>query len=132
MRIAVLGDVVFEVGADAVRTLSELEYSGSAQVQTHTRHLDKQIAEFAGADADKVTFTAVLSRHLGADPDKTLQTIRAHMENGDALQLIVGTKKMGSHMWIIKSYRSRVTEMGTAGMTLTAEVTLQLIEYVKE
>ena len=132
MKIASLGDLIFEVSEEVIQTLRDMEYSGAATVQTHARHLQKQLAEFTGTEAAKITLSATVSRALGGDPAAMLERLKAYTENGDALRFVLGTKQIGDWRWICKSYKSKVTEYDLRGDPVTAEITVQLVEYAKE
>ena len=66
--VGCLGDVIFTVSKDVVRTLDNMVWSGSARYAVHERHLTHALTEYTGLDPDKITFDILLSAELGVDP----------------------------------------------------------------
>ena len=58
--IGCLGDVVFTVSRDVVRTLDNMTWGGSARYATHERHLTNALTEYTGLDPDTITFDILL------------------------------------------------------------------------
>ena len=58
MQIGCLGDIVFKVSSDMVRTISNVTWSGSANYATHSRHMTDALTEFTGLDPDEITLTS--------------------------------------------------------------------------
>ena len=58
--VGCLGDIVFTVSDKTVRTLDQLEVSGSARyARASTAHV-RPLTEFTGVDPDKITFEMTL------------------------------------------------------------------------
>ena len=69
--IGCLGDIIFSVSSDVVKTLDNMQWSGKARYGTHQRHLRDALTEFVGLDPDGISFDIQLNRNSGI-----LQTIK--------------------------------------------------------
>ena len=130
MQIGCLGDIVFEVSADVVRTISNMTWSGSANYNSHSRHLTDALVEFTGLAADEITFDIVLSASLGVNPMTDINKIWKYEREGWALPLIIGTKAYGKYRWVIKRHKTSNTIFGGNGM-ISATVSISLLGYIK-
>ena len=61
MQIGTLGEVVFSVSDQAVETIQNFVWSGSARYSTHQRHLSDGLTEYTGLEPDGITFHIYLS-----------------------------------------------------------------------
>ena len=69
-EIGTLGDIVFKVSANKVRTFDDLKIDSKTNYAKHTRHLKKPLLEFQYNDADTASLTIYLSAFLGVNPKK--------------------------------------------------------------
>lgn len=129
--IGCLGDIVFEVSEDTVRTLDNMVWSGSARYAVHERHLTDAITEFTGLDPDKITFDIVLSEELGVDPMTEVTKIWDIERSGRAVPLTIGTKGYGKYRWTITKHEMRPKAHYRNGDIHTATVSISLQEYVR-
>ena len=132
MIIGSLGDILFEVSADEVKTIRDLSKEGSATIQKHARHLKSALTEFTGYDPETINFSIRLSKILGADPKSVLQQIESHLKKGDALQLIFGAEKFGEDKWLITKYKNTYELFDKSGNYISVDVKLTLTEYLTE
>ncbi len=131
MQIGCLGDIVFKVSSDMVRTISNVTWSGSANYATHSRHMTDALTEFTGLDPDEITFDIVLSAFLGVNPMSDLAKIWDYERKGQALPLIIGSKAYGKYRWVIKSHKIKMQTFDGSGDLLSATVSISLLEYIK-
>ena len=85
MQVGVLGDIVFQVSSNVIKTLDNLQWSGSARYGEHSRHLTNALTEFTGIDPDTMSFDMELSAYLGVDPMAELVKIWTYERSGKPL-----------------------------------------------
>lgn len=132
MQIGCLGDIAFKVSADTVRTVSNVTWSGSANYNTHARHLADALTEFTGLAPDEMTFDMVLSAYLGVNPMTDLEKLWVYERKGQALPLVIGSKAYGKYRWVIKSHKISMQIFSGSGELMAATVSVSLLEYIKE
>lgn len=132
MIIGCLGDIIFSVSADFVRTLNNFQWSGNANYTTHKRANGDALVEFTGLQPDAISFDIYLSSSLGVNVTKESERIWNYEREGKTLPLVVGDKAYGKYRWVIKSHKVKMESFDKRGNPLTAKVSLSLIEYTKE
>lgn len=131
MKIGCLGDIIFEVSDSTIRTIQDATWSGSASIQTHSRHLDNALQEFVGIDPDGFTFNIRISKYLGADPLVDIPKLFDYERTGTALPLVIGKKAYGKDRWLIKSHKSTLETFDREGNLVSANVSITLTEYTE-
>lgn len=129
--IGCLGDIVFSVSSEMVKTFSGLKYSGSANFSEHKRHNTASILEFTGRSPSEISFSVTLSYLLGVKVEDELNKIAAYTKNGNILNLIIGNLRYGSYRWVISKYTVTYKYFDKFGKVVNAEVSLTLKEYCK-
>lgn len=130
MEIGSLGDVIFKVSEEEIKTLSGLKWSGSATVQNHARHMGLEKAEFTGTNLDKITFSVTVSRYFGTkDPMEDIATLLGYEREGKILLFTIGEHKYGRYRWLITSHSIDVKHYTKSGDIATAVISLTLSEY---
>lgn len=129
--IGCLGDIIFEVSDDTVRTLDNMVWSGSARYAIHERHLTHALTEFTGLDPDNITFDIVLSADLGVDPLTEIVKIWNIERNAEAVPLTIGTKGYGKYRWTITKHEEKMKAFFRNGDVHTATVSISLLEYLR-
>lgn len=132
MRIGCLGDVAFEVSDSVIKTINNANWSGSAKIQTHARHLDNALQEFVSIDPDAFSFTMILSRYLGVDPMTEIVKIFNYERGGIAVPLTLGNKAYGKYRWLVKSHKVKMEHYDGRGNLTSCKVDVTLTEYTKE
>lgn len=130
MRIGMLGDIVFEVSDDVVKTISNMQWSGSARYTTHQRHLTNAKTEFTGVDPDQIQFDIVLSAYLGVNPQEELKKIWDYERGGITLPLVIGRKAYGKFRWTITKHSTKLQHYDGQGDLTHCTVSLSLLEYL--
>ena len=128
--VGCLGDVIFTVSKDVVRTLDNMVWSGSARYAVHERHLTHALTEFTGLDPDKITFDILLSAELGVDPIAEVVKLWNIERSGRAVPLTVGTKGYGKYRWNILKHDMKMKTFYANGDVHTATVSVSLQEYL--
>lgn len=130
-QIGCLGDIVFQVSSDVVRTFSNMQWSGSARYSEHKRHMTDALTELTGIDPDKISFEIVLSAYLGVNPTNELAKIWTYERAGKAVPLVIGEKGYGKYKWVIRSHKIKLQTFDGSGNLTSATVTIELLEYLK-
>ena len=128
--IGCLGDVVFTVSRDVVRTLDNMTWGGSARYATHERHLTNALTEYTGLDPDTITFDILFSAELGVDPIAEVVKLWNIERSGLAVPLTVGTKGYGKYRWSIVKHVMKMKAHFRNGDIHTATVSVSLQEYL--
>jgi hypothetical protein len=131
MQVGVLGDIVFQVSSNVIKTLDNLQWSGSARYGEHERHLTNALTEFTGLDPDKMSFDMDLSAYLGVDPMAELVKIWTYERSGKPLSLVVGERAYGKYKWTIKSHKIKMRTYDKKGNVTGVSVSVDLLEYLK-
>ena len=131
MQIGTLGEVVFSVSDQAVETIQNFVWSGSARYSTHQRHLSDALTEFTGLDPDSITFDIYLSAYLGVNPMSEVIKIWSYERSGAAVPLTIGTHAYGKYRWSILSHKVKAQDVDTAGDMTSATLSLTLQEYLR-
>lgn len=131
-QVGCLGDIVFQVSSQEVKTIDKVVWSGSARYSEHKRHLTNALTEFTGVDADTISFEMVLSIYLGTDPMADLTKIWEYERGGKALSLVIGERGYGKYKWTIVKHKIKMQTFDRKGNVTGVTVTVDLLEYLKE
>lgn len=131
MVVGCLGEIPFTVSSEAIQTLQNMVWSGSAQYGTHDRHLHGSLTEFTGSNPDGYTFDIVLSAFLGVNPMDSITELWTYERTGRAVPLVVGTHAYGEYRWTVLSHKIKVTTCDADGDILTATVSVTLQGYLR-
>lgn len=125
--IGCLGDVVFQVSSDTVRTFEDFSRTTRANYVDHPVAGGKEASEFTGPSLDEVTFSIQLNASLGISPEDEMDALRAMAEEGSAHLLLIGNRPKG--YFTIRQLAESVlfTLRGTPTVTM---VDVTLVEYV--
>lgn len=131
MVVGALGDIVFSVSSRMVKTISNMNWSGSARYATHQRHAGNALTEFTGLDPDKITLDIELSVYLGVDPMTEITRIWRYERNAVTLPLVLGNHGYGRYRWTITSHKTKAKTYDGHGNITSATVSLSLQEYLR-
>lgn len=129
-EIGTLGDIVFKVSANKVKTFDDLKIDSKTNYAKHTRHLKKPLLEFQYNDTDTASLTIYLSAFLGVNPKSVQDKIDKYRKKGKILTLIIGGTKYGSQ-WVITGHTKDYERFDKQGNLLIAKSTLSLEQYAK-
>lgn len=127
-KIGTLGDIVFTVSKNTVRTFEDLQIESSTNYAKHTRHIKKPLLEFQYNDTDKASFSMYFSAFLGVNPLTMQKKIDKYRTKGKILTLVIGGKKYGKK-WVIVSHSKGMKRFDGKGNLLIAESKISLEEY---
>jgi len=131
MTVGCLGDIVFSVSSEYVKTLDKFKWSGSASYATHKRQGYHALTEFTGIDADKISFEVTLSKHLGVDVQGEISKLFTYERNGTTLPLVLGDKGYGKYRWVIQKHETNARTFDGRGNLIEAKVSIDLLEYLR-
>lgn len=127
--IGSLGDTVFSVSQNQVKTFDDMSWESSAKYSSHDRHLKDPLLEFTGLGADTISFSMYFSVFLGVDPlGEIVKLLKAERE-GKVMSLIIGPKKYGTGKWVITGTSKKLIKFDSTGRLLIASVDIKLTAY---
>ena len=130
--VGTLGDVVFEVSAEAVKTFDSLNMQYSAKYAQHDIHGKKGLLEFTGLDPTKISLKIHFDTALGVNPKDELITLRKMLEAGKAVPFILDGEPQGWNLWVIESLSEDHKTLNNTGALVAAQVSINLKEYVED
>lgn len=130
--IGSLGNVIFEVSGEQLRTFDDFSRDGNSRFAKHDVLGIKPVKQFIGPDLDKIKFKIHLSAALGVNPVLEIETLREYMQNGESLTLIIGGKPVGSGKYTIESINESWTVVDNKGNIISIDADLELEEYVTD
>ena len=131
MVVGCLGEIVFQVSDEIVKTINNMQWSGSVRFATHQRHLQNALTEFTGVDPDKMSFDIDLVEELGADPMVEMVKLWEHERAGEAVPLVIGEKAYGKYRWTILSHKMKTKAHDYKGSVSCVTVSVNLQEYLE-
>jgi phage protein U len=130
--IGSLGDVVFEVSSELVKTFQDLQFQHSAKYAQHDIHGNVGLLEYTGRNPTTCGLKIRLDSALGIDPMKEIVLLYMMMRNGVAVSLILDGQPQGEGLWVIESFSEEWKVVGNTGKMIAAESSIQLKEYVED
>ena len=131
MIVGCLGNVVFQVSEDTVKTINNMQWTGSARYTTHHRHNGNALTEFTGIDPDKITFDIHLSAYLGISPMAEIKELWTYIRSGAAVPFVLGNQGYGRYRWNVVSQKIKMQTYDGRGNVTTATVSVTLQEYLR-
>lgn len=131
MTVGSLGDVVFSVSAEAVRTIKNLSWKISANYSVHKMHGRKGILEFTGQDPDEIEFEADVFASLGVNPMEMIDNLRGLIDDHSAVKLVLGTDVIGSS-WVVTDLEISAEQFFQDGTMMSASFKIKIKECVEE
>lgn len=132
MNVGSLGDIVFTVSSETIKTLNGYSRTVQANISTHTRHGGTDLVEHSGDKPEETSFNIRLSSALGVSPEETERQIEQYVTKGTPVYLMLGTAKIGRYKWLVKKCKSTAKHYAGTGEVIDMELSLSLVEYLKE
>lgn len=130
-EIGNLGSLItFAVSSSKVLTFNKMTQTIKGRWATHSVVNAKPKTEFLGADLRGIVLNIKLDATHGVKPRNTLKEIEKAVENGTAMQLVIGGKKVGDYKWVITQASETWDTIFSKGELIQASVSLTLQEYV--
>ena len=129
-QVGCLGKIIFEVSSSTVKTISNVQWAGSARYSTHNRHGTNALTEFTGLDPDAISFDLKLSQFLGTDPMTELSKLWSYERSGEAVGLAIGEKGYGKYKWSVVKHTIKFEHYDAVGNMIDCTVSVELKEYL--
>ena len=126
-----LGDVVFEVSSEVVRTFKDFQMQHGANYIEHSIINRKGLLEFTGLKASSANFSVHLDAGLGVNPVKELEQLHNILKNHEAVPLIFDNEIQGDGLWVLESLDENFEVMDNHGTPIIIETSLKLREYIE-
>lgn len=132
MIVGCLGDIIFEVSSETVKTVSNLVESASTRYATHQRHNNSACLEYVGMDPDKITFEIHLSDYLGVNPQSQINILWSYIRSGQPISLVLGATVYGKWRWVIQSLQLTLKHTDKNGTWTHVVASVTLVEYLAQ
>jgi phage protein U len=130
--IGTLGDIVFEVSRDKVRTFDNLTRKGAARWATHDVVGKKPVREFIGQGLESISFTMHLSVSLGVNPLAEINKLRELRDKGTPMELVLNGTSISDNLWVLEDLSEDWRKLDNKGILLFADVDVSLQEYPRD
>lgn len=127
--IGALGDIVFSVSKNAIKTFNNLKWDSTVKYATHERHLQDELLEFMGPAADTISFDMYLSVFLGVDPLHEMVKLLNAERKGEVMRLVIGTKAYGKNKWVITGTGKALEKFDNRGRLISSKISVSLKAY---
>lgn len=127
---ASLGDFIFEVSEQNVRTFTNLKFQNSATFTEHKILGRKGLLEFTGLNASSCSLDIHLEASLIDDLQEVINYFYEAMNEGNALLFMLGSDVMGEGLWVIEGLDESYSVINNRGEVLSADLSLKLKEYI--
>lgn len=128
MEVGTLGDIVFEVSAFRVATLSGFSMSRGAKFEDHPVQGSFPASEFVAPELGTARLAMTLRHDLGCDPAAEAERLEDKCIAGEVQRLIIAGKNLGR--WTIRTVDQEWRHMrrGVVG-PLAITINVSLTEY---
>jgi phage protein U len=130
--IGSLGDVVFEVSSESVKTFQDLAFQHSVKYAQHDIHGRTGLLEYTGRNPSTGSFKMRIDSALGVDPMQELVKLYMMMRNGVAVDFILDGSPQGEGLWVIESFSEEWKVVNNTGKMIAAESSIQIKEYMPD
>lgn len=122
--------IVFETSDKKILNFNKMQRTVKGRWASHSRVGKKPKKQFLGPDADQLTFTITLNAEHGVKPRKTVRNIEKLIRKGKPRTVVIGSKKVGSHKYVITEISESWDTILNRGevVKITCEITLE--EYL--
>ena len=129
--IGSLGEIVFEVSTDKIRTFKDFQIQRSAKYTEHSIHGRKGLLEFTGFSAATASLNIRLDAGLGINPKEELNTLQEILTKHEAVPFILDGEPQGDGLWVLESIDETFEIIDNHGTFIIVEVSLKIKEYVE-
>ncbi len=126
--IGSFGEVLFQVSAEKMALVRDVQRTTSARVEEHQVTGAKPRLEFLAPELDTTGFSVFWHMAFGVNPRTEIAKLRNLCTQGAAKNLILGGENFGKYLLIEVS--ERWMRSGPGGSPIVAEASLSLKEYV--
>lgn len=129
--IGSLGDVVFDVSSEYVRTFCDMKIQRTAKYSEHAIHGGKALLEFTGYSPASLSFSIRLDASLGVNPKQELEALRDILTGHEAVPFILDGEPQGDGLWALESIDETYETIDNHGTLIAVGVSLKLKEYIE-
>jgi len=129
--IGALGEVVFVVTAETMRTFQDFVRTSSARWAKHDRIGLKPKSQFLGPDLDGISFTMRFDANYGMNPKEEMDRLLIMNREGEAVDLTIGGKSLGMGLWTITALEQNWDVVDNRGNVLVGTAKITLEEYIE-
>lgn len=131
MTIAVFGSKSFEVSANKIYTMDDLDYSSALNTEKQDSSNGKPSTYNKGPALNSLTFKIVLDVSLGINPRSEIEEWEAIKDAGIAYQFILGGRPIGKYKWLLVDVQASNFTIDNTGIITAAKLSLKFDEYVR-
>ena len=129
MLIGSLGDIFFIVSSVYLKTITDLNISGSAKWNQIDILNGKPKLQFAGVELDSIKFKMSLRTWHSVNPTASAKELMEYMKKGKVLKFIMANRKVGTGKYIIKSLSQSHKHFTAMGTVISMDIDIELQEY---
>lgn len=129
-QVGTIGDIVFEVSNEIVRTFYDYKRKTAARLTTHDIIGQKPVTEFLGPGIDSISFSMKLTAFKGVNPKTEAEKIRQMIETGEVVNLVLGGSPVSKNKWIIESMDESANYYDGKGNIISSDINITIREYV--
>ena len=129
--IGSLGEVVFEVSDEKVRTFRDFQIQRSAKYSEHAIHGRKGLLEFTGLSPASASLSIKLDAGLGVNPKEELNNLREILTKHEAVPFILDGEPQGDGLWVLESLDENFEVIDNHGTFIALNVSLKIREYIE-
>ena len=129
--IGSLGEVVFEVSTDIVRTFRDFQVQRNAKFSEHAIHGGKALLEFTGLAPASMSLSIRLDAGLGVNPKEELEALREILTDHEAVPFILDGEPQGDGLWVLEGLDESYEVIDNQGTFIALDVSLKLKEYIE-
>ena len=131
ISLGALGDISFRVSAyNDIYTFDDLSISASSRTAQHDIIGEKALTEYLGPGLQEISMKIKMHAQWGVNPTAEVDKLIDYCESGTVLTFALGDKKVGKNKWLVTGLSEAVKHYDNAGNVLSAEVSVNLKEYV--
>ena len=129
--IGYLGEVVFEVSQQQVKTFGDLRRNASARLASHDLIGRKPLLEFTGPALESLSFSMTLSSFLGIDPVEEVKVLREMRDQGLAVPFVLDGTPQGEGLWLLEGLDETWRYIDNNGTPRVIDCSLSLKGYIE-
>jgi hypothetical protein len=128
-QIGTLGDLVFEVSDETVRTFDEFVQTTASRWVVHEPINSNTRPEFLGPQQGSIEFTIRLAATLGVNPRDEKDKVEALVREGKHAPLMIAQRPISDGDWYIESCETTLIWVNRKGQVEYADMLLFVKEY---
>lgn len=128
--VGTLGNIIFEVSDEKIKTFKSLNLSKKANYATHNIINKKGLSEFTGFEPMSIKININLNQNLGVNVQEELNKINKAFSGHEVLNFILNGQPVGEGKFVIENISEDMKVIGKNGEIISCEINLDLKEYI--